>query len=172
MKSDILKHVQACSTCIQAKPDHSSYPGILQPIPVPTATWDVVSMDFIEGLPQSGSSNAILVVVDKYSKYAHFVPRRHPFQAARVAKLFMDNIYKLHGLPSAIISDRDRIFTSKSWQTLFKLAGTSLHMSSAYHPQNYGQTERVHQCVETYLCFFYHACPTSWIHWLSLAEYW
>jgi hypothetical protein len=97
-------------------------------------------MDFIEGLPQSGSSNAILVVVDKYSKYAHFVRLRHPFQAAGVAKLFMGHVYKLHGLPSAIISDCDRIFTSKFWQSLFKLAGTSLHMSSAYHPQSDAQT--------------------------------
>jgi hypothetical protein len=88
MKSDILKYVQACSTCIQAKPDRASYPGKLQPLPVPSATWDVISMDFVEGLPLSGSSNAILVVVDKYSKYAHFVPLRHPFTAAVVAKLF------------------------------------------------------------------------------------
>lgn len=100
-------------------------------------------MDFIEGLPQSESSNAILVIVDKYSKYAHFVPLRNPFQAAGVAKLFLDNIYKLHGLPSVIILDRDRIFTSKFWQSLFRLAGTSLHMSTTYHPQSDGQTERV-----------------------------
>jgi len=71
MKSDVLKHVQSCSTCIQAKPGRSSYLRLLQPLPVPTATWDVMSMDFIEGLSQSGSSNAILVVVDKYSKYVH-----------------------------------------------------------------------------------------------------
>jgi hypothetical protein len=172
LKSDVLKYVQSCTTCIQAKPYRSSYPGLLQPIPVPTATWDVISMDFIEGLPRSGSANAILVIVDKYSKYAHFVPLRHPFTAAGVAKLFMDNIYKLHGLPSAIISDRDRIFTSRFWQSLFKLAGTSLHMSSAYHPQSDRQTERVNQCPKTFLRCFVNACPSQWIHWLSLAEYW
>ena len=86
---------------------------------MPTATWDVISMDFIEGLPLFGLSNAILMVVDKYSKYAHFVPLRHPFMAAFVAKLFMDHVYKLHNLPSAIIFDCDRIFTSKFWQSLF-----------------------------------------------------
>lgn len=91
-------------------------------------------MDFIEGLSQFGSSNVISVVVDKYSKYAHFVPLCHPFQATGVAKLFMDDVYKLHGLPSTIISDHNRIFTSKFWQSLFKLVGTSLYMSSAYHP--------------------------------------
>lgn len=168
MKSDVLKHVQSCSTCIQAKPDRpSSYPRLLQPLPVPTATWDVISMDFIEGLPQSGSSNAILVVVDRYSKYVHFMPLRHPFQAAGVANLFMDNVYKLHGLPSVIILDRDRIFTSKFWQSLFKLAGTSLHMILAYHLQTDGQTEHVNQCLETFLRCFVNACPARWTHWRS-----
>jgi hypothetical protein len=84
----------------------------------------------------------------------------------------MDNIYKLHGMPLAIISDRDRIFTSNLWQDLFKLSGTSLQMSTAYHPQTDGQTERVNQCLETYLRCFVHACPTQWCSWLPLAEYW
>jgi hypothetical protein len=131
MKQAIRKHVQSCTTCIQAKLDRARYPGLLEPLLVPKVTCDVISMDFIEGLPLSGSYNAILVVVNKYCKYIHFVPLRHPFSASGVAKAFMDNIYMLHGLPSAIISDRDRISTSKFWQSLFKLAGTSLHMSSA-----------------------------------------
>lgn len=129
-------------------------------------------MDFMEGLPLSGNANAILVVVNKYSKFAQFVPLRHPFTTATVAKLFMDNIYKLHGLPKSIISDRDRIFTSKLWQLLFKLAGIQLRMISPYHPQTDGQTERVNQCMETFLRCFVHACPSHWIHWLSLAEFW
>jgi len=69
-------------------------------------------MDFVEGLPQSASANAILVVVDKFSKFSHFIPLRHPFTATSVARPFMDNVYRLHGMPSAIISDRDRVFTS------------------------------------------------------------
>ena len=100
-------------------------------------------MDFIEGLPQSGSFNAILVVVDKFSKFAHFIPLRHPFTAASVAKLFMDQVYRLYGLPRAIISDRDRIFTSNFWKCLFKATDSELQFSSAYHPQTDGQTERV-----------------------------
>jgi transposase InsO family protein len=91
-------------------------------------------MDFIEGLPLSGKFNTVLVVVDKYSKYAHFIPLRHPFSAADVAWVFMDSIYRLHGLPASIISDRDSIFTSKLWQLLFKLAGIQLRMNTAYHP--------------------------------------
>jgi hypothetical protein len=97
---------------------------------VPQSAWEMVSMDFIEGLPLSSNANTILVVVDKYSKFAHFVPLCHPFSAASVAKVFMDNIYKLHSLPKSIISNRDRIFTSKFWQLLFKMVGIQLRMSS------------------------------------------
>jgi transposase InsO family protein len=129
-------------------------------------------MDFVEGLPTSGSANVIMVVVDKFSRFAHFIALRHPISAASVARAFLDHIYKLHGLPLAIISDRDRLFTSKFWQLLFKLAGTDLRMSSAYHPQTDGQTERVNQCMETYLRCFVHSCPRQWSRWLSMAEYW
>lgn len=129
--------------CAQAKPDGERYPRLLQPLPVPKGSWDIISIDFMEGLPPSGLANAILVVVDKFFKSAHFVPLRHPFTAKAVAKLFMDHVYRLHGLPTSIITDRDRIFTSKFWQTLFRLAGVQLRMSTAYHPQSDGQTERV-----------------------------
>lgn len=105
--------------------------------------WQVVSLDFIEGLPQSQQYNCILIVVDKFSKYAHFIPLSHPFTTMHVAIQYMDSVFQLHGLPLAIISDRDRVFTSTIWQTLFKLTGTDLRMSSAYHPQSDDQTERV-----------------------------
>ena len=88
-------------------------------------------MDFIEGLSLSGGFNCILVVVDTFSKYAHFLGLKHPFTVAGVAKLFLSQVYKLHGLPNAIVSNRDRIFTSHLWQELLKLAGVDLCMSSA-----------------------------------------
>ena len=84
----------------------------------------------------------------------------------------MDHIFKLHGMPKAIISDRDRVFTTRLWQLLFQLAGTELCMSTAYHPQMDGQTERVNQCLETYLRCFTQACPQRWSKWLSLEELW
>jgi hypothetical protein len=83
----------------------------------------IISMDFVEGLPSLGSASAILVVVDKFSKFAHFIPLRHPFTAESVAKLFLDNVYRLHGMPLSIISDRDRVFISKFWQTYIVSAG-------------------------------------------------
>jgi hypothetical protein len=87
-------------------------------------------------------------------------------------KQFMDNVFKLHGFPQVIISDRDKVFTSALWKELFRLIGVELHMSTAYHPQTDGQTERVNQCLETYLRCFVHACPTKWKQLISLAEYW
>ena len=93
-------------------------------------------------------------MVDKFSKYSHFIKLAHPFSALKVAKLYMDNIYKLHGLPQAIVSDRDRIFTSMLWQELFNLTGTELRMSSTYHPQSDGQTERVNALKLIYAVLF------------------
>jgi hypothetical protein len=90
---------------------------------MPKSSWEVISMDFVEGLPSLGSASAILVVVDKFSKFAHFIPLRHPFTAESVAKLFLDNVYRLHGMPLSIISDRDRVFISKFWQTYIVSAG-------------------------------------------------
>jgi transposase InsO family protein len=172
MKSMIKSYVAACTICQQSKPDRHKYPGLLQPLPIPEAAWQIISMDFIEGLPRSAHADTILVVVDLFSKYAHFLPLLHPYTALKVAQLFMDSVYKLHGLPQSIVSDRDKVFTSKFWQELFKLTGTTLRMSTSYHPQTDGQTERVNQCLETFLRSFVHACPTKWSHWLSLAEYW
>ena len=128
-------------------------------------------MDFVEGLPVSGGKNCILVVVDRFSKFGHFIPLKHPFTASVVAKAFMQQVYRLHGMPSVIVSDRDRIFTSQLWKHLFSLADY-LHMSSAYHPQSDGQTERLNQCLETFLRCFAHACPQKWLEWVYLAEYW
>ena len=91
-------------------------------------------MDFIEGLPTSGNANCIMVMVDKLSKFAHFVPLRHPYTAQKVTQAFLDNIFRLHGLPTHIILDRDPIFTSSFWRELFRLAQVTLAMSSAYYP--------------------------------------
>jgi hypothetical protein len=112
------------------------------------------------------------VVIDKLTKFGHFIPLKHPFTAASIAQLFMDNVYKLHGMPQVIISDRDKVFVSSFWQRLFKLADTTLNLSSSYHPQTDGQTERLNQCLETYLRCLVHAKPEKWSQWLPQAEFW
>lgn len=172
MKTMIKQFVQTCLTCQQAKPERVKYPGLLQPLPTPDRAWKMITMDFVEGLPTSGSANCIMVVVDKLTRYAHFIPLHHPFTAAKVALAFLDHVFKLHSLPEIIVSDRDPIFTSRFWKELFSLVGTDLRMSSAYHPETDGQSERVNQCLEIYLRCFTHACPSKWSQYLSLAEYW
>ena len=162
MKKMVKAFVAQCLVCQKAKTERVKYPGLLQPLSVPSHAWQTVSLDFIEGLPLSKGCNCILAVVDKFSKYAHFIPLTHPFTALQIAKHFMDNIFKLHGMPSALIFDRDKIFTSNVWQELFRLSNTELQMSTAYHPQTDGQTERVYQCLEAYLRCTVNACPSKW----------
>lgn len=140
MKLAIKTFIAQCKICQQAKLDRSKYLGLLQPLPVPDQAWQIVSLDFVEGLPRSSKADTILVVVDTFSKYAHFLPLLHPFLALKVAQIYLDSVYKLHGLSLSIISDRDRDFTSHLWQELFRLTGTTLKMSSSYHPQTDGQT--------------------------------
>lgn len=129
-------------------------------------------MDFIEGLPLSGGSDTILVVVDRFTKYSHFIPMKHSFIAQVVAQVVLDNVVKLHGVPLSIVSDRDKVCISTFWKTLFTLLKTKLLMSSSYHPQMDGQTERVNQCLEMYLRCAVHDSPKQWKAWLSLAELW
>jgi hypothetical protein len=90
-------------------------------------------MDFIEGLPKLEGCD-ILVVIDRYSKYAHFFALKHPFSTATVAQVFLDNVVKLHGTPKSLVSDRDKIFTSHFWRSLFQLSDTKLALTTAYHP--------------------------------------
>lgn len=115
LKQTVQQFVQQCEICQQAKVEHTKIPRLLQPLPVPSQAWEVISLDFIEGLPVSDRYNTILVVVDKFSKYGHFIPIHHPYIILQIARVFLDNVYKLHGLPKAIISDKDPIFTSNLW---------------------------------------------------------
>lgn len=171
MKTTIREYIKACSICQQAN-EHVKPPGLLEPLPVPKKPWTVVCMDFIEELPTSNKQNVIMVIIDKFTKYAHFMALSHPFTALQVAQVYLNTVYKLHGSADAIVSNRDRIFTSSVWQQLFRLFDTQLLMSSSYHPQIDGQSERLKQCLETFLRCTVHACPSQWSKWLPLAEYW
>jgi hypothetical protein len=141
-------------------------------LPIPPEAWHSVGLDFIEGLPIFGKFDTILVVVDKFTKFGHFIQLKHLFTATIVAQAFVDNVLWYHNIPKVIISVQDKIFVSNFWQHLFKLVDTTMNMSSSYHPQTDGQTERLNQRLESYLRCFVHANPKKWTKWLPLIAYW
>lgn len=172
MKKSVVDYIQQCLVCQKNKAEHTPYPGLLQPLPIPEMAWTRISMDFVEDLPKSQGKDVILAVVDRLSKYAHFISLSHPYTAQDIVTIFLDNIFKLHGLPKVILTHRDPIFTSQIWQNLFKTLQVQLHLTTAYHPQTDGQTERVNQCLENYLRCMCFNSPKRWNYWLSLAEWW
>lgn len=116
MRQDVESFIKQCAICQQSKHTNTHPVGLLQPLPIPEGVWRDLSMDFIEGLPKSNGFSVILVIVDRLTKYAHFIPVKHPYTTASIAQLFLDHIVKLHGLPSTIVTDRDTIFLSNFWK--------------------------------------------------------
>lgn len=171
LKKSVEEFVQQCTIYQQAKHEHCSYPGLLQPLQIPSGAWQDISLDFVEGLPTS-KGHVILVVVDRFTKFAHFLPLKHPFSAVQVAELFLTHVASLYGMPKSLVSDRDQVFTSTFWQTLFKRFEVPLHLSTTYHPQSDGQTERMNQCLEMYLRCAVSSTPRQWCAWLPLAQFW
>lgn len=151
MRKDVEAMLSECPVSQLTKAEHVHIPGLLDPLEIPDMAWSHISTDFIKALPKSKGKEVILVVVDRLTKYAHFLPLSHPYTIQDVVQIFMDHIYKSHGMPMTIVSDRDRIFTSRFSQEIFKALHVSLRFSTTYHPQSDSQTERVNQCPKSYL---------------------
>jgi hypothetical protein len=149
--------------CQRNKSEHLHPAGLLQPLPVPQTVWSDISMDFIEGFLTVGGKSVILTVVDRFLKFAHFIPLSHPYSASSIACAFFTDIVQLHGFPTSIISDRDPVFTSTFWAELFRLAGVKLLLSSAFHLQTDGHSEVTNRTITMYLRCLAGDHPRSWL---------
>ncbi|KAJ9517707.1 hypothetical protein QJQ45_004020 [Haematococcus lacustris] len=153
MRKDVEDYVRQCDACQRNKPSTRLKAGKLQPLSIPGRRWESISMDMIVKLPKSGKQNydSIMVYVDRLSKMVHLVPTHEAISAADAARLFYREVVRLHGLPASVVSDRGPIFNSQYWRHVCELCHTQLCMSSAYHPETDGQTERANRIIEEML---------------------
>ena len=134
--------------CAQSKTPQQAPSGLLQPLPVPHHPWSHISLDFVTGLPPSDGNTTILMVVDRFSKGAHFIPLPKLPSAKETAQLMVQHVCRIHGLPVEIVSDRGPQFSSKFWKVFCTLIGSSASLSSGFHPQSNGESERANQDME------------------------
>ncbi|WVZ76391.1 hypothetical protein U9M48_024368 [Paspalum notatum var. saurae] len=172
MKREIAKYVSECDICQRVKADHLKPAGMLQPLAVPAWKWKDIHMDFIVGLPRTQKGyDSIWVIIDRFTKSAHFIPVKTTYRAKQYAELYISRVVSLHGVPLTITSDRGSLFLSRFWEQLQTALGTNLIHSSAYHPQTSGQVERVNQILEDMLRACALTYSTKWDECLPLAEF-
>ncbi|GJY85046.1 putative reverse transcriptase domain-containing protein [Tanacetum coccineum] len=172
MKADIATYVSKCLTCAKVKAEHQKPSGLLQQPEIPIWKWERITKDFVSGLlrPPSGY-DTIWVIVDRLTKSAHFLPMKKTDSIEKLTRLYLKEILYRHGVPVSIISDRDSHFTSNFWRSLQKAVGTNLDMSTAYHPQTDGQSERTIQTLEHMLRTCVIDFGSSWDRHLPLVEF-
>ena len=171
IRKDVTEYIRTCPRCQENKAVTQAPLGELKPLEPPQEVWKSITMDFITPLPKTSRGNVgIFAVVDRLSKQLRLAPIPHDYTAPTVARIFFENVYRNHGLPDEIISDRDSIFMSHFWSTLFEQLGVALHPSSAYHPQTDGQTERLNRKIEEMLRCYVDHHQTNWDELLIHAE--
>ena len=170
-KDDIEQRVKNCDTCQRIKPSTTKPPGQLKPTQIPSHPWDIISMDLITGLPESAGMDSILVVVDRFSKMVILIACNSTLDALGTARLLHSRIWSMFGKPRLVISDRGPQFASKFTQELASILGIKLALSSAYHPQTDGQTERMNQEIEKYLRAFVSHQQNDWANWLPSCQF-
>ena len=173
MSPDVRDFVLDCPVCQTEKGSYLKPAGELQPLELPQRKWDHVAIDFITKMPLFEGKNTILTIVDKATKMCHFVPCAETVSAKDVARLYWNNVGKLHGIPQVIISDRDPRFTGKFWKELWRVLGTDLRMGSGYHPESSGQIEKLNQLLEQTLRCTVHQLGEAhrWVDLLPVIEF-
>jgi transposase InsO family protein len=171
LRRDVETYVRGCASCQRTKPSRQRPQGYLQSLEISDGPWTSISMDFVEELPNSNGFNSILVVVDRLTKYATFIPTTTRLSTAGLVDLVIDNIVSRHGLPRSIISDRGSKFTSMLWREMCSVLGIKVSLSTAFHPQTDGQTERVNQVMEQYLRLFTSYKQDNWSGLLQRAAF-
>ena len=171
MSTDVRQYVLNCRTCGRIKARHDRHQGLLQPLPVPERSWQHISVDFITHLPLSNGHDAVLVVVDRLTKMRHYVPCLMTSNAEDVARIFVREIYRLHGAPASVVSDRDIRFVNSFWDHLSKRLQLSTKMTVAHRPEGDGQTERMNAVLEQHLRAYVSYLQDDWVDWLPLAEF-
>ena len=171
LHSDVKEYIRSCDTCARSKESRHKPYGFLNPLDIPNKPWYSISLDFITDLPISNGFSCILVVIDRFTKMGHFIPFPKVPSATDTASAFMINIFRLHGLPTEILSDRGTQFTSKFWTAICKSLNITMKLASPFHHQTNGLTERVNSVVEQYLRCFSNFKGTDWKKFLKLAEF-
>ncbi|GKE98064.1 putative reverse transcriptase domain-containing protein, partial [Tanacetum coccineum] len=171
MKANIATYVSKCLTCMKVKVEHQKPSGLLQQPEIPVWKWERITMDFVSGLPRTPSGyDTIWVIIDRLTKSAHFLLMKKTDSMEKLTQLYLKEIVCRHGVPVSIISDRDSHFTSRFWRSLQKALGINLDMSTAYHPQTDGQSERTIQTIEDMLRACVIDFGSSWDRHLPLSE--
>jgi transposase InsO family protein len=176
MVETVRRYIRNCHTCSQSKTSRLQYQGLLQPLEAPTRRWEDIAIDFIVDLPRSKNETTgqtcrnILVVTDRLSKQRHFIGCGS-MEAKYVARLFLHHVWKHHGLPRTIVSDRGTQFVSKLWQRVCQRLGITTKLSTAYHPETDGQSENSNQGLEQYLRAYVNYLQNDWVNWLPMAEF-
>jgi len=171
MSRYIGQYVSTCDLCLQTKPWRHSPVGELQPLSVPDAWWDTLSVDFVVELPESSGHDAVMTVVDAVSKRVHFIPMHTTVTAEGAARLFLHHVWKLHGLPKRVVSNRGPQFVALFTKELCRLLGIRISSSTAWHPQTDRQTERVNQELDQFLRLFVNKRQDDWYDLLPIAEF-
>ena len=170
MNERIIDFVRSCPECQQNKAARHQPYGLSSPLELPYAPWQSIAMDFITELPVSEGCDQLWVVIDRFTKMAHFIPLREK-TASDLAKVFAREVWRFHGTPTDIVSDRDSRFTSETWKEFLAILKTRPRMSTAFHPQTDGQTERLNQTIEAYLRTFVSKEQDDWARLLPMAEF-